>query len=209
MSTAIVRALSARCGPLAAMFLEPRSNHPRTFHMPQEEPISRRAELNRLRIGILALGAALSALHGLPAAGAEEIDSPAEQATGLPPVLPPPAFLANRDPLPDLLLKDKRENRYFTGFPAFGWSPETGVTYGAAVQWFDNGPADCPFFRFTPYRQRIAVAATDSTGGSTSVIIGYDGLTSPTLHGVFAGRASSTETGSRTIWVSAHRPSAR
>jgi hypothetical protein len=72
------------------------------------------------------------------------------------------------------VLKDKREDRYFTGFPAFGWSPETGVTYGAAVQWFDNGPADSPFFRYTPYRQRIAVGATDSTGGSTSVIIGYD-----------------------------------
>ena len=89
-------------------------------------------------------------------------------------MLPPPGFLANRAPLPDLLLKDKREGRYFTGFPAFGWNPETGVTYGAAVQWFDNGPADSPFFRYTPYRQRIAVAATDSTGGSTSVIIGYD-----------------------------------
>jgi hypothetical protein len=31
-----------------------------------------------------------------------------------------------------------------------------------------------PFLRSTPYRQRFAVAATDSTGGSTSVIIGYD-----------------------------------
>ena len=156
------------------MFLEPGSNRSRNVHIPQDEPIFRRAELNRLRLGILALGAALSALHGLPAAGAEEIDPPAEQATSLPPVLPPPAFLANRVPLPDLLLKDKRENRYFTGFPAFGWSPETGVTYGAAVQWFDNGPADSPFFRYTPYRQRIAVAATNSTGGSTSLIIGYD-----------------------------------
>ena len=87
-----MRALSARCGPLAAMFLEPGSNRPRNVHIPQEEPIFRRAELNRLRIGILALGAALSALHGLPAAGAEDIDPPAEQATSLPPVLTPPGF---------------------------------------------------------------------------------------------------------------------
>ena len=170
----MMRALSARCGPVAAIFLEPGSNPPRSFHAPQEDPIFGRAELNRLRVGILALGVVLSAVHGLPAAGAEEIDPPAEQAASLPLVLAPPGFLVNRVPLPDLLLKDKREGRYFTGFPAFGWNPETGVTYGAAVQWFDNGPADSPFFRYTPYRQRIAVAATDSTGGSTTVIVGYD-----------------------------------
>jgi hypothetical protein len=52
---------------------------------------------------------------------------------------PAPDFLANKYALPDLLLKDKREGRYLTGFPAFGWNAETGVTYGAAVQWFDNG----------------------------------------------------------------------
>src|SRR5947207_2909535 len=77
-------------------------------------------------------------------------------------------------PLPDLLLKDKRQNRYSTGFPAIGWDPETKFNYGAAIQWFDNGPADSPFFRYTPYRQRIAVAATGSTGGSTRALVGYD-----------------------------------
>jgi outer membrane protein assembly factor BamA len=88
--------------------------------------------------------------------------------------LPPPDFLADRSPLPDLLLKDKRTNRYVTGFPAIGWDPETGFNYGAAAQWFDNGPADSPFFRYTPYRRRIAVAAAGSTGGSTRALIGYD-----------------------------------
>jgi hypothetical protein len=52
--------------------------------------------------------------------------------------------------------------------------PGDWFTYGAAVQWFDNGPNDSAFFRYTPYRQRIAVAATGSTGGSSSAIIGYD-----------------------------------
>jgi outer membrane protein assembly factor BamA len=98
----------------------------------------------------------------------------AAETTNLPPKIPPPEFMANKYPLPDLLLKDKRENSYFTGFPAIGWDPETGFNFGAAVQWFDNGPADSPFFRYTPYRQRLAVAASGSTGGSTRAGIGYD-----------------------------------
>src|SRR5262245_52562301 len=119
------------------------------------------------RVGLLLLGAALGDGFGLSKARGEE-------STNLPPVLPPPEFMANKSSLPDLLLKDKRENRYVTGFPAVGWDPETGFNYGAAVQWFDNGPADSPFFRYTPYRRRIAVAATGSTGGSTRALIGYD-----------------------------------
>ena len=99
---------------------------------------------------------------------------PAQRSSNLPSVLPPPEFLANKTPLPDLLLKDKREDQYFTGFPAIGWDPESGFNYGAAVQWFDNGPADSPFFRYTPYRERWLVGATGSTGGSTRATIGYD-----------------------------------
>jgi len=91
----------------------------------------------------------------------------AAQVTNLPPVLPPPEFLANKAPLPDLLLKDKRANRYITGFPVIGWDPQTGLNYGAAVQWFDNGPTDSPFFRYTPYKQRLAVTAAGSSGGSS------------------------------------------
>ena len=70
--------------------------------------------------------------------------------------------------------KDKREGRYLTGFPALGWGAETKFTYGGSVQWFDNGSADSPFFRYAPYRQRLAVAATGSTGGSSQAVIGYD-----------------------------------
>lgn len=94
--------------------------------------------------------------------------------TNLPPVLPPPAILMNRDPLPDLLLKDKRTDSYFTGFPALGFDPESGFNYGLALQWFDNGPTNSPFFRYTPYRKRLLLGATGSTGGSTHAAIGYD-----------------------------------
>jgi Omp85 superfamily domain len=96
------------------------------------------------------------------------------QTTNASSELAPPEFLANKTPQPDLLLKDKREGRYLTGFPAVGWGAETKFTYGASVQWFDNGPADSPFFRYTPYRQRLAIGATASTGGSSQAVIGYD-----------------------------------
>jgi hypothetical protein len=98
----------------------------------------------------------------------------AGELTNLPPVLPPPEFLEKKSPLPDLLLKDKRAGSYFTGFPIIGWDPETEFNYGGTIQWFDNGPADSPFFRYTPYRQRLAVAAAGSTGGSRRALVGYD-----------------------------------
>jgi hypothetical protein len=98
----------------------------------------------------------------------------AAESTNLPPDFPPPDILAERSPLPDMLLKDKREGTYFTGFPAIGWDPESEFNYGAAIQWFDNGPSDSPFFRYTPYRKRLAIAAAGSTGGSRRALIGYD-----------------------------------
>ena len=98
----------------------------------------------------------------------------AKETTNLPPVLPPLDFFQNKSPLPDLLLKDKREGRYVTGFPAIGADAETGLTYGFALQWYDNGQADSPFFRYTPYRQRLSIGAVTSTGGSTRALIGFD-----------------------------------
>jgi hypothetical protein len=95
-------------------------------------------------------------------------------STNLPPVLPPPEFMGKKPPLPDLLLKDKRSGRYATGIPIIGWDPETGFNYGAAVQWFDNGPADSPFFRYTPYHEQVAVGAAGSTGGSYRALLAYD-----------------------------------
>jgi outer membrane protein assembly factor BamA len=100
-------------------------------------------------------------------------DAAAESDT-LPPAVPPPEFLENKAPLPDLLLKDKKPDSYFTGFPAIGWNPETMFTYGVAVQWFDNGDTNSPFFRYAPYRRQIPVTFTGSTGGSTRALIGYD-----------------------------------
>jgi outer membrane protein assembly factor BamA len=123
--------------------------------------------LRRASVWVIAVVAVLHNGQGL--ANVRGADS-----TNLPPELPPPDFMARKKSLPDLLLKDKRTGRYITGFPAIGWDPETGFNYGAAVQWFDNGPSDSRYFRYTPYRQRLAVAATGSTGGSTRALLGYD-----------------------------------
>ena len=108
----------------------------------------------------------ITAMWSRPASAAGE--------TNLPPVRAAPEILKDRNPLPDLLLKDKRAGTYVTGFPAVGYDPESGFNYGAAVQWFDNGPADSPFFPYTPYRQRVLVGVTGSTGGSSHAAIGYD-----------------------------------
>jgi len=101
-------------------------------------------------------------------------EAQAAENTNLPPSSPPPEFMANKSPLPKLLLKDKRTNSYFTGFPVIGWDADVGFNYGGAVQWFDNGPKESPFFSYTPYRQRAAVTAAGSTRGSKRALIGYD-----------------------------------
>src|SRR5215471_16310729 len=89
----------------------------------------------------------------------------AADSTNVPPSLPPPDFLRDKPALPERMLSEKRSGTYITGFPAIGWDPETGFNYGAAIQWFDNGPADSPYFPYTPYRRRLALGATGSTGG--------------------------------------------
>ena len=127
----------------------------------------RPGDCRRAAIRLLALISVLGATQMVPPARAAD-------STNLPPVLPPPSFMANKTPLPDLLLKDKRVDSYFTGFPAIGWDPETGFNYGAALQWFDNGSTNSPFFRYTPYRKRVALAAVGSTGGSTRAALGFD-----------------------------------
>jgi hypothetical protein len=123
------------------------------------------ARTDRSPLGLLALCTALYCGQGKV--------HPAE-STNVPPVLPPPEFMANKSPLPDLLLKDKRTNTYLTGFPVLSWDADVGFNYGAALQWFNNGPRDSPFFNYTPYRQRSAITAAGSTRGSKRALLGYD-----------------------------------
>ena len=83
-----------------------------------------------------------------------EIRSDDEQGD-LPPVVERPDFMRNKPTLPDFMLRNKREGRYFTGIPAIGWDEEEGVTLGAFIELFDNGSKNDPFFRSTAYRQKI------------------------------------------------------
>lgn len=90
-------------------------------------------------------------------------------AWNLPPEVPRPDFLSRNPFLPDLLLKDKREGWYFAGFPAIGWDDEQGFNLGAVGELFNNGSRDDPFFRSTPYRSKVAMAAVFSSEGVARV----------------------------------------
>jgi hypothetical protein len=88
--------------------------------------------------------------------------------------LPPPAFMAAKPPIPDSLLKNKKQNWYFTGIPLIGLDPEEGFGFGAELQIYDNGPTNSPFFKYAPYRRSITVGAVATTGGTDNIYVGYD-----------------------------------
>jgi hypothetical protein len=71
-------------------------------------------------------------------------------------------------------LKDKREGRYLTGFPAIGWHPETELGYGVVVEGFDKGARDDPFFDLTPYRSKFSIGVNATTGGFRQAGVDYD-----------------------------------
>ena len=83
-------------------------------------------------------------------------------------------MVAAKNPIPDLLLKDKKENWYITGIPQVGVDPEEGFGGGAEVQIYDNGPADDPLFRYAPYRRRIIAGALATTKSTENFYFGYD-----------------------------------
>ncbi len=95
------------------------------------------------------------------------------EASG-PAIPPPPEVVRNRPPIPELLLKDKREGAYVTGLPLIGVTPESGVIYGGTVQWYDNGSKDSPFFPYTPYRKKINAMVDLGTKGRQEYILEYD-----------------------------------
>lgn len=86
----------------------------------------------------------------------------------------PPAFVRNKHPLPEYLVKQKREHRYITPMPVIAWDPDTGFNFGALVNLYDNGSKENPLFRYTPYRQQIAIAAIFTTTKYFQVGARYD-----------------------------------
>ena len=82
--------------------------------------------------------------------------------------------MRNKRPIPEFLLKDKREGAYLTGLPLIGVTPESGVVYGGSVQWYDNGSKDSPFFSYAPYRKKINATLAFGTKGRQEYILEYD-----------------------------------
>jgi len=138
----------------------------------------------RVSICILVLFISLQTFaQGTPVSDIVTADAPVETNIGdknndgeLPPVIPPPHFARNKPAMPDFLLKTKEEGWVFTGFPAIGWDPDTGFNIGAALQIYDNGKKDSPFFRITPYNQYIEFMGTYSTQNALELAFYYDNL---------------------------------
>ena len=82
--------------------------------------------------------------------------------------------MRNKSPIPELLLKDKREGTYFTGLPVIGVTPESGVVYGGTIQWYDNGSNASPFFSYAPYRKKVSATVDLGTKGRQEYILEYD-----------------------------------
>jgi hypothetical protein len=116
--------------------------------------------------------------------------------------------MRNKRPIPEFLLKDKREGAYFTGLPLIGVTPESGVVYGGSVQWYDNGSKENPFFSYAPYRKKINATLAFGTKGRQEYILEYDRPTSPTRPGGCAPPRRISCMSSRTTSASARRRSA-
>src|SRR5947208_15835112 len=65
-----------------------------------------------------------------------------------------PAFMAEKQPVSERDLEEKKEGRYFTGLPLANSDPDTGFGFGARAYLFDNGEKCDALFRYTPYRMR-------------------------------------------------------
>lgn len=85
-----------------------------------------------------------------------------------------PEFMRYKTATPEFILDKKREGGYFTGIPLIGFDPEQGFNYGLAIERFQNGPRDSPYFTHAPYRRKVTIAASNSTEGSGRIVMGYD-----------------------------------
>ncbi len=137
---------------------------------------ARRIQFLRSLLLLLGVLLPLSALAAEPEAPSEEKrTSPSEPKA--PPhseIPPPPDFLRNKNPLPEIEWRDKKPDWYFTGIPLVGVDPDSGFNYGASIQWFQDGPKDSPFFYYASYRQKVAVNFLQTTGGTREYTFEYD-----------------------------------
>lgn len=121
----------------------------------------------------LRLAASLLVISGA-ASIAVHADTPASSDPAAQPPDAPPAIIAGKRRVPELLLADKQGGTFFTGIPLIGYDDELGWSYGAAIEWYDNGPKKSPFFAYTPYRRMIKVGAAGTTENAVRLFVGYD-----------------------------------
>ena len=144
----VTASLLALCGGVAAEPPPAAAPTPGVGEVPPGPPVSD--------------GLSVPSQEQAPAQGAAP---PSEAGWTLPPIVPRPDFISRRPLIPDFLLKDKREGYFVTAVPAIAWERQAGLTLGVIGFLFDNGQKDDPFFRTTPYRQRISVTALGSLSG--------------------------------------------
>ncbi len=102
------------------------------------------------------------------AADAGTITTESEASSGV------PEFMQARKQIPAALLDQKKEGNYWLGFPIIGYDPDTLLTVGATVNWFDDGPRDSPFFRYNSYNRKTSLAAAYATGGMSTIRFNFD-----------------------------------
>jgi hypothetical protein len=85
-----------------------------------------------------------------------------------------PEFISARKEIPAELLDQKKEGKYWIGFPIIGYDPDTLLTIGATVNLFNDGPKDSPFFRYNSYDRKTALSAAYSSGGASLVRFIFD-----------------------------------
>lgn len=125
-----------------------------------------------LRLRCLGLIALLSALT----APARADPSAAETAGAAPPTSAHgrPSFLTAARKIGAREAATKTEGTYVNGLPIIDVDPDTGVGFGAVGNVFWDGPRSDPFFRYSPYRQRIGAQAFATTAGLQQHFIDYD-----------------------------------
>jgi hypothetical protein len=110
----------------------------------------------------------------VPSPAAEPVPAAAQEGPPTSAIPVPPDFMRNKPRIPEFTLKDKREGWYFTGIPLIGVDPDSGVNYGASIQWYDDGPKDSPLFYYAPYRKKVAVNVLRTTEGTQEYTLEYD-----------------------------------
>jgi outer membrane protein assembly factor BamA len=104
-----------------------------------------------------------SAIANTKVAEVEEHHDLTSQAAEVLPAIPD--FARYKPVQPEELLEDKREGRFIIPVPQVGVDPDVGFVLGMGVTFFDNGSKESPFFRITPYRQRITLVGVASSEG--------------------------------------------